>query len=63
MKEPQTAAEFEAALKTLNAEVVEDGEYFVEYRGTDGRRKSMKLEATGWSSALFEAWHLLKPES
>jgi hypothetical protein len=58
MNEPKTDAEFEAALTTLNHELIEDGNGFA-VRNKDGGGIT-KLESEDESSALFEAWHLIK---
>lgn len=56
--EPKTDAEYEAAITALNHEVVEVGDGFKVVNKSGGGQTG--LEATDLSSALFEAWHLIK---
>lgn len=60
MNEPSTDTELSAALKNLRVEVEEvgDGEFVVIDLVRGGRTT---LDAEDWSSALFEAWNLMKP--
>lgn len=58
-KEPNTDAEFEAALKKLGYELIDHGlDSFSVRRKLN--KSTTKLEAGDYSSALFEAWHLVK---
>lgn len=59
MKEPQTDAEFEDALEKLGYQVfdMDSDEFIVLNRKTGSQTK---LDAEDLSSALFEAWHLVK---
>lgn len=59
-KEPVTDAELEAALEGVEHEVIDhDGDTFSVRNKITGSQT--RLEAEDYSSALFEAWHLVKP--
>jgi hypothetical protein len=60
MKEPETDAEFEAAIEAAGYKFLDLGNGFavrnVELDGTT------RLEADEMSDALFEAWNMVKPD-
>lgn len=59
MNEPRTDAEFKAALTSLRHAVheIDEGEYCVQNMDTGAETL---LDADDYSSALFEAWHLVR---
>lgn len=59
MKEPTTDAGYEADLEKWCCEVLKiDENTFIVENSTGGQTR---LEASDYSNALFEAWHLVKP--
>lgn len=59
IEEPNSDAEFEDALKKLGYELIDhDVDSFSVLRKSTGSQTH--LEAEDYSSALFEAWHLVK---
>lgn len=59
MMEPMTNVELEAALDAINCVVFDDNERFFARNRQTG--STTRLEAEDYSSALFEAWNLMKP--
>lgn len=58
--DPQTDAEFEAALEKRHHELIDHGDSFSVRNKKTGA--SNKLDADEYSDALFEAWNLVKPD-